>query len=68
MKPSKKLAEFIVKKEFQKWADQNGQLIEDIQNLFNEMMMFEIKYGMKILYQVEKPKQPDGRGYGNNKK
>jgi hypothetical protein len=56
MTPSKKIAEFVVKEEFRKWADQNGTFIEDLVNLCNEMIMFEIKYGTKILYEFEKPK------------
>ena len=41
---------FLLKKDTQKWLNENITFYKDICNLINEMMMFEIKYGIKILY------------------
>ena len=56
-KETKKLREFLMKKEFEKWADGNQTFMNDLHSLLSEMMMFEIKYGTKILYDFEKPKK-----------
>jgi hypothetical protein len=61
MTPSKKIQQFVVQKAFEKWADSNKTFIEDIQNLCHEMMMFEIKYGTKILYEIDKTPPSKGR-------
>jgi hypothetical protein len=55
MKPSDKIKELILKKEFKKWADENQTFINDLHDLISQMLMFEIKYGTKILYEIQKP-------------
>lgn len=54
MKPSQKLAEFIVREEVKEWLDGNNTFSEDLQSLIHEMVMFELKYGIKILYSFNK--------------
>jgi hypothetical protein len=65
-KPSQKLVKFLLKKEVKKWADENKGFIEDVQNLCHEMVMFEMKYGTKVLYSFEKPLKKEGRGIGKD--
>lgn len=57
---------FIAQKAFDTWAKENQTFIQDVQNLIHEMMMFEIKYGTKILYEIDKTPQelPVGRSLG----
>jgi len=64
MKPSKKIQQFVAQKAFEKWADSNKTFIEDLQNLCHEMMMFEIKYGTRILYEIDKTPPQQGRELG----
>lgn len=55
---------FIAQKHFDKWAKENQTFIQDIQNLIHEMMMFEIKYGTKILYEIDKTPPQQSRELG----
>jgi len=43
-----KLKEFLLRKEFIKWSENNHDIVDDIINLINELMMFDIKYGTNI--------------------
>jgi hypothetical protein len=52
--PIKKLMEFLLQKEFESWADKNPTFIEDIDELIHRMVVFEMKYGIRILYEMEK--------------
>jgi len=49
------VSKFLLEKTTQQWLKDNETFHEDICNLINEMMMFEIKYGTKILYSFDKP-------------
>ncbi len=64
MKQPDDFKQFIAQKAFDKWAKENQTFIQDIQNLIHEMMMFEIKYGTKILYEIDKTPPPQGRNLG----
>lgn len=59
MKPSQELTEFIVRKEVKKWLDNNKTFTQDLQNLIHEMVIFETKYGIKILYNFGKQSNSD---------
>ena len=43
-----KLNEFLLRKEFINWSKNNPDIVDDIINLVNELMMFDIKYGTNI--------------------
>lgn len=64
MKHTDNFKQFIAQKAFDKWADENKIFIEDLQNLIDEMMMFEVKYGTKILWEIDKSPQKQGRALG----
>ena len=64
MQQPEKIKQFIAQKAFDKWASENQTFIDDIQDLIHEMMMFEMKYGTKILYEIDKTPPPKGRGLG----
>lgn len=55
---------FIAQKAFDKWASENQTFIQDIQDLINEMMMVEIKYGIRILYEIDKTPPQKSRELG----
>jgi len=59
-----KLKELIMQKEFEKWAKNNQTLIHDVTDLFQQMMMFEVKYGIHIDYSFAKMETPKGRSLG----
>lgn len=54
MKKNIDVKKFLLEKATQKWLEENKMFYEDMCNLINEMMMFEVKYGTKILYSFEK--------------
>lgn len=54
MKKNIDVKKFLLEKATQRWLEENKTFYEDICNLINEMMMFEIKYGTKILYSFNK--------------
>lgn len=55
MKPSQKLAEFIVREEVKEWLDKKESFVNDFAELISEMINFEQRYGVKIYYQLKDP-------------
>ena len=55
MKPSQKLAEFIVREEVKKWLDEKESFVNDFAELIGEMINFEQKYGVKVYYELKDP-------------
>ena len=55
MKPSQKLAEFIVREEVKEWLDKKESFVNDFAELISEMINFEQRYGVKIYYQLKYP-------------
>lgn len=51
------IKDFLMQKAVEKWTKENKQFIDDVQNLIHEMVMFEIKYCTKILYDIKKPEK-----------
>lgn len=62
MKHTDNFKQFIAQKAFDEWANNNETFIEDIKNLINEMMMFEMNHGIKILWEIDKSPKKHGDG------
>lgn len=62
IKQPEQFKQFIVQKAFGNWASENKTFINDLQNLIQKMIMFEVKYGKKILYEFDKTPSKQGRG------
>lgn len=55
MKPSQKMIKLVARKKVKEWFDTNKSFVEDFEKLINEMITFELKYGVKIYYQFNDP-------------
>ena len=56
--------QFCFEKEKQKWMDNNKTFVADLHRMVLEMVMFEVKYGVRILYEFDKAERPKVYGRG----
>lgn len=59
-----KYQKFLLQKEIEKWVKENKPLLDDYRNLCEELLFFELKWGINIGFVFSKPKEIEGRGLG----
>lgn len=60
----KDIKQFLLEKETEKWIKENKPLLDDYRKLCEELLFFELKWGINIGFVFGKPRENQGRELG----
>lgn len=60
----KDVKQFLLQKETDRWIKDNKEFLDDYKKLCENLLFFEMKWGINIGFVFGKPKENKGRGLG----